>query len=262
MKDNSFLWKIINLCALTMTVAINALADIIPIGGLTTKEVSDLYPTFVTPTGITFAIWGVIYAFLGFVFVREAFIRKSEATSQIGFWFLATCILNIAWIFTWHFKLMTTSFVIILALWLCLLFLTRRTEYSRKTVRAAFEIYFAWITVATVVSLNIVLANLLPGLHLKNNAIFMMAVSLTGLFAYAIVRLIMHKDAVFSAVAAWSLWGVFISHFKTGYNGMYPFAVVFSLVAAILMTLVFVHVTAFRMRGCTCCSRAPKCIRD
>ena len=262
MKDSNFLWKIINLCALTMTVAVNALADIIPIGGLTTKEVSDLYPTFVTPTGITFAIWGLIYALLGFVLVSEAFMRNSETTSRMSFWFLATCLLNIVWIFTWHFKLIATSFVVILALWLCLLFLTQRTENSRKSARIAFEIYFAWVTAATVVSLNIMLANILPGLHLRNNAIFMMIISLTGLFAYAIVRLIVNRDIVFSAVTAWVLWGVFVSHYKTGYNGMYPFAVVFSLVSAILMTLVFVHVTAAKMRGCTCCSRTPKCFRD
>ena len=46
-------------------ILVNALANILPINGLNTGEVSDSFPNLFAPAGITFAIWGVIYFLLG-----------------------------------------------------------------------------------------------------------------------------------------------------------------------------------------------------
>ena len=46
-------------------VLVNALANILPINGRQTGEVSDAYGNLFAPAGITFAIWGVIYFLLG-----------------------------------------------------------------------------------------------------------------------------------------------------------------------------------------------------
>jgi hypothetical protein len=47
---------------------INYLANSLPIGGMMTGALSDLYPNLFTPAGITFSIRGLIYvALLGFV---------------------------------------------------------------------------------------------------------------------------------------------------------------------------------------------------
>ena len=45
-------------------VLINALANIMPINGVGTGEVSDSYPDLFAPAGITFSIWGLIYLLL------------------------------------------------------------------------------------------------------------------------------------------------------------------------------------------------------
>ena len=42
-------------------ITMNALANIVPIGGRTTGEVSENYTNLFAPTGLTFSIWGVIY---------------------------------------------------------------------------------------------------------------------------------------------------------------------------------------------------------
>ena len=50
-----------NVIAVVITLAVNALANIIPFNGQTTGEVSDRFQVFFVPAGYVFAIWGVIY---------------------------------------------------------------------------------------------------------------------------------------------------------------------------------------------------------
>ena len=49
------------LLATVMVLVVNAAANIVPINGLNTGELSDLYPTGFTPPGYVFGIWSVIY---------------------------------------------------------------------------------------------------------------------------------------------------------------------------------------------------------
>jgi len=48
-----------------LMVTVNALANILPINGVNTGQVSDAYPNLFAPAGVTFSIWGVIYILLG-----------------------------------------------------------------------------------------------------------------------------------------------------------------------------------------------------
>ena len=63
---------IANFIAFVVVVAVNALATTIPLGGMTTGQLSDLYPNLFVPAGLTFAIWGVIYLLLGIFVVLRA----------------------------------------------------------------------------------------------------------------------------------------------------------------------------------------------
>ena len=59
----------LNLLGFLFTVAVNGLANALPINDITTGELSDMYPNLFVPAGLTFAVWGVIYILLA-VFVR------------------------------------------------------------------------------------------------------------------------------------------------------------------------------------------------
>jgi len=61
-----------NIAAFAITLVINGLAGTTLIGGRTTAEVSDMYPTLITPAGYVFAIWGIIYLLLGAWLVYQA----------------------------------------------------------------------------------------------------------------------------------------------------------------------------------------------
>ena len=45
-------------------VTVNALANILPINGYNTGQISAFYPNYFVPAGFTFSIWGLIYLFL------------------------------------------------------------------------------------------------------------------------------------------------------------------------------------------------------
>ncbi len=64
LKINAFL----NFLGLIIVIAVNALANILPINGLNTGQISGFYPNYFVPAGFTFGIWGIIYILLiGFV---------------------------------------------------------------------------------------------------------------------------------------------------------------------------------------------------
>ena len=60
--------KYLSLILFSLVIYTNYLANALPIGGVTTGEVSDLLDNLFTPTGFTFSIWGIIYLSL-FIFL-------------------------------------------------------------------------------------------------------------------------------------------------------------------------------------------------
>lgn len=92
------IWAIINAILLVSTIVVNYLATTLPIGGMTTGELSDLYPNLFVPTGFTFSIWGVIYLLLiAFVIWQliDAFRTKSKNIAKnLGPAFVLSCIAN------------------------------------------------------------------------------------------------------------------------------------------------------------------------
>jgi len=76
----SVLFQIVNIVVFVVTLIVNGLAGSTTLlNGVTSGEVSDLYPTFITPAGFTFAIWSVIYTLLLLFVIYQALpINKDE----------------------------------------------------------------------------------------------------------------------------------------------------------------------------------------
>ena len=110
--------KYISLILYSLMVYTNYLANALPIGGVTTGEVSDLLDNLFTPTGFTFSIWGIIYLSL-FIFLISLFRISEEQKpfiSKVLFLFNINSLLNISWIFAWHYMLFPLSLIIMLGL--------------------------------------------------------------------------------------------------------------------------------------------------
>lgn len=56
MLKNKIFNKIVTAISFLIMITVNALANILPINGTTTGDVSDAYPNLFAPAGITFSI--------------------------------------------------------------------------------------------------------------------------------------------------------------------------------------------------------------
>lgn len=210
-----------------LMIVVNALANILPINGKTTSQVSDMYPNLFTPIGLTFSIWGVIYLFLLLYTLYQTGAlgrlsgEENARISKIGVPYILSCLANTAWILCWHYDYIALSVVVMLALLSLLVLLYLKTRPAadaplkfRVLVAAPFSLYFGWITVATIANISA----LLVGFHwgglgvppdLWTVAVITVAVLLTVAVQHK------HKDVLFSYVVIWALLGIFIRHMTT-----------------------------------------------
>lgn len=66
---------ILSLLFYVIMVVINALANIIPINGQTTGEISNKLEVLITPASYAFMIWVIIYILLA-IWLARGFMRK------------------------------------------------------------------------------------------------------------------------------------------------------------------------------------------
>ena len=238
----------LNIAAFIAMVAINILANALPLGGNTSAQVSERYPSLFTPAGITFSIWGIIYTVLGIAFIRQIISKKEECrkmTDDIGWLFAISCGLNIGWILCWHLGQITGATLIIFAL-LANLVLIMLLVRDDTMMSIAFGIYTAWIMVASVASLFVQAAysgyNMIT---LDGETLAILAVIIAGIILTLIT--LISKNWTFAAVGIWSYVGIAVSQVKT-YNGEYKllFGTAVIMTAVMLVSLAYIIMTRER----------------
>jgi hypothetical protein len=152
--------RYINVLLFIAMIAVNWLANSLPINNVTTGQLSDSYPNLFVPAGITFSIWGIIYLLLG-IFCVFQFTGGNQVTiSKIGIPFAITCVLNALWIVAWHYRAVPVSLIIMLLLLATLVFININLKSLQFGIlKAAFGIYLGWICIATVANVTALLVN-------------------------------------------------------------------------------------------------------
>jgi translocator protein len=210
----SSLLATLNSFAFAGVIAVNALANILPINGMNTGQVSDLYPSLFTPAGFTFSIWSIIYLLLlGFVALQWR-LRERPFFKTLSGWFLVSCVANAAWIIAWHYLLINTSFAIMLALLFSLIklfLLLEQQKFStaeKLLVRVTFTVYFSWICVATIANLSAVLvAAAWSGYPLQAATWAMLLIVIAaGLSIFITLR---YQAPAYVVVTIWALFGIY-----------------------------------------------------
>ena len=64
-------WKVWNTIVFVLVIAMNALANLLPINGKTTGEISNQINVLITPAGYAFSIWSLIYILIGIWIIRQ-----------------------------------------------------------------------------------------------------------------------------------------------------------------------------------------------
>jgi hypothetical protein len=148
----------IPLVSALITVIFSALVSIPSLGLLlnsaTQKEISDLYPTLITPAGITFSIWSLIY--ISFIAVGIAIaLRKVVITDAQAIWFSAAMLVSSIWLVPWAYQYMTVSLVIMVCILAILIYLFQTTRTTDVYFRYTIELFLGWICIATVANVSI-----------------------------------------------------------------------------------------------------------
>ena len=116
--NNDRIRQILVVIALLAMIAVNIMANALPINGQNTGEISDRFEVFFVPAGYVFSIWGLIYLGLLAYAVYQVLPAQAENPDlrSIGYLFVLSCVANIAWIFLWHYNLVALSVIAMLSL--------------------------------------------------------------------------------------------------------------------------------------------------
>src|SRR5690606_30843709 len=98
------LWIVLVIAAYVATIVMNALANLLPLFGRSTDEISDSFPSLFTPAGYAFSVWGLIYlALAGFVIYQATASGRADARlPAVRRLFVISCLFNVGWLLSWH----------------------------------------------------------------------------------------------------------------------------------------------------------------
>ncbi len=216
---------IINLVGFLIMVAVNALSVVLPLAGRSQVEISDRYYNMFVPAGFTFSIWSVIYLAL-IVFIFHSFSKQkvrafAQIVQHIDPLFLISCLVNIAWLFAWHYLQIELAMLLMIGLLTSVLMIYLRIEksdirngsFEDLTMRLPFRMYAGWISVATIANMAALLTDYQwNGLGIEPQIWVMIMTSIAALLG--LIMLFKYRDFVFPSVILWALWGILMERLE------------------------------------------------
>lgn len=201
-------------------IAVNYFAGTGQINNTTPGEISDAFPTRITPAGYAFSIWSVIYigliGFSGWQILPAQI--KNPRLKTVRSLYILNCALNCIWIYLWHYRQIPFSILAMIGILGTLVLINVQLKDSATSgefwlARVPFQIYFGWITAALILNAAIVFVSFdfLPAAPISN------ALGIALLLAAAALAFIIRRglNAVFYAFAvAWALAAIAYAHFN------------------------------------------------
>ncbi len=134
-------------------IGMNTLAVTLPLGGVSTGDLSDTLSTLITPAGFTFSIWSVIY--LSMIVISLLIALKKITLPKITLSrYVVSCVCNGLWIVAWHYGNLHLAMLLMLWLLVSLVMVDRsmkaQTIKWHHYVRSWFLFYLWWIVVASL----------------------------------------------------------------------------------------------------------------
>ena len=238
--------KVFSVIAFLIMVIFNALANLLPLNGITTGALSDRYPSLITPAGYAFSIWTLIYAFLFAYTIYQLELTghtkklSPMVSDMIGLYFIVSSLCNAGWIIAWHYNYIALSLMLMIFILVCLCFINNYAYSDELTlrekifVRLPFSIYFGWITVATVVNTSVLLISIRWS-RLGISDIVWAIIAVLIILIVASINLTKNKSFAFTIAVIWAYVGILVKHTaKTELNGKYP-EIIIAIIICILI---------------------------
>lgn len=215
----STLMSAIVVISVLATLAVNGLANALPINGQTTAEISNRFPVLFTPAGYVFAIWGLIYLGLVALAVFQALPSQRDNPRLVRSrpWLALGGAANIAWLLLWHYEQFPLTMLAMLALLGLLILTYLRMDIGLRPVPSAerwlvqlpISIYLGWISVATIANASAVLYGLgWNGWGISGQAWTLIMIAAALAIGWAMV--LRRRDAAFMLVLVWAIAGIAI----------------------------------------------------
>lgn len=204
--------------ATLVLIGVNFLSNTVPFGGNTMAEVSAKYPTFITPAGYAFSIWGLIYLLLlVFSIFQLRRGRESRFYNLIWPFYMLNVAANIAWLFAFQYNAIGISVVIMLILLYSLIrifglfyrFKSKLGTTRRFFFQVPFSLYFGWVSVATIVNIAVFLYSLDVAVFMNHQHLFAIAMVIVAA-VLGLAILLSRYDYVFTLAVTWALVAIWI----------------------------------------------------
>ncbi|MFX1284821.1 MAG: tryptophan-rich sensory protein [Promethearchaeota archaeon] len=230
-----------NILSFLLTIVMNSLANILPLNGKTTAELSDSFPNLFVPAGYVFSIWGLIYILLAIFTVSQALpkYREEDVIEKISYFFIISNLANSSWIVFWHFEIIIASLLVMLILLVSLILIYTRLEIGKKPVsekikitsHIPFSVYLGWITVATVANVTALLVSInWDGFGISEVIWTAVVISVATIIALVIV--FTRKDYAYVLVPVWAFIGIAVKQLNTQND-----VVIISVIAAVILVI-------------------------
>ena len=243
-----------------LMVTVNALANILPIAGITTGAVSDSFPNLFAPAGVTFSIWGIIYLLLGlYTLYQLGLFQKEKATDaellkRVGNLFAFSSLANAIWIFCWHYNVIFLSVILMLLILLSLIaihLVLKKTPMTLKEkffIKLPFSIYFGWITVATIANVTALLVTLGWDGWGLSQPVWTSTLIIIGTLI-GMTTAITAKDIPYVATLIWAFSGILIKHTSaSGFNKAYPVVIITVQGALVILVATLILIVVMKKR--------------
>jgi hypothetical protein len=246
--------QLVNVVATVAMIVVNILATALPLNGQNTGAISDRFAIYFVPAGYVFSIWGLIYlALIGFaVYQALPSQRENPRLRRVGYLYAMSSVLNIVWLFCWHYNVFPATLVVMLGLLASLIAIYLRLGIGITLVKTAekwlvnvpFSIYLGWITVATIANAT----QLLFYLNWNGWGVSAQLWAVLMILAATLVALLMtlfRRDIAYLLVLIWALAGIGVKHLTT------PAVSAAAWVATLLIAamVVYLAVRSFRPRS-------------
>ena len=240
--------QLLNLLAILAAFGINIWSNLAPANGVTIGEISNTVyqDVLITPANYAFAIWGMIYLSLISFAIYQALPsqRHNPYLEQIGYLLVASSVAQIAWVFLFQYQFVFSSLVAMILILVPLLTIYLRlgiayTEVSRtnrRLIHFPISIYFAWISVATIVNFALTLYKFeWSGWGIS--PFVWTVVMLVIATIIAIAANLLREDTTFLLVVLWALIAIAVRHVN-----ILPLVTVAGGLAIILLILLLLRI--------------------
>jgi len=212
-----------HLIAILAAFFLNIYVNIAPPSGQTIGAISNTIfkNVLITPASYAFAIWGLIY--LGLISFGIYQLLPAQRENQIlrkcQYFLVGASLAQIVWIFLFQYQLFTLSVLAMLGILGCLicLYLNLGINYERVSkkdkwlVYYPISIYFAWISVATIVNVACALDNLGWNSSEQTGIVWTIIMLIIGTIIAAIIN-IQKQDIAYTLVFIWALTAIAVRH--------------------------------------------------